>query len=119
MFYTFNQNNSGGYFDYYPEAGISHFVIIEADSLNEAVYRAKGIGLYWDARNDCVTCCGHRWPDYMTEYDQDEEPSIYREPVDDYLKHRFAIKWIDGFEAFVHYKDGRIEGRIPNPEEEK
>lgn len=36
MFYTFNQNNSGGSFDFDKARGITHYVIIEANSVEHA-----------------------------------------------------------------------------------
>ena len=115
MFYTFNQNNSGGAFDYDTNRGISHYVIVEADSVEDAVDRAETIGLYFDDSGDC-SCCGDRWSDYLSEeYDADELPSIYGTVVDfsesaTYGSDIGSYKWINGYEAFVHYKDGTVKG---------
>jgi hypothetical protein len=60
MFYTFTQNNSGGYFKG-PE-----YVIVEADSASEANYIALNhtdSPIYFNGcrtGNDC-SCCGDRW----------------------------------------------------------
>jgi hypothetical protein len=116
LFYHFSQNNSGGSFDYDERDGITHHVVIEADSPEEANRKAESIGIYFygcDDGRDC-SCCGDRW--YPTDnYDAKEEPEIFGKPV-----HRAHIKeneedfvpmkWIDGYEIFVHYKDGRVEG---------
>jgi hypothetical protein len=110
-FFTFNQNNSGGSFAYEEKSGISHFVIVEADNAKKALAAAEEIGLYFDGYGDC-RCCGDRWSDYVDDEDGTEEPTIYDQPVSDYFKREFASKWIDGFEAFVHYEDGRIEGHL-------
>ncbi|MFJ8699438.1 DUF7296 family protein [Streptomyces ardesiacus] len=110
MFFTFDQNNSGGGFDYDWVAGISHFVIIEADDVDHAIEKAEEIGLYFDGAGDCP-CCGNRWSRPWDD-DGSDEPLIYGGPVDQYLKTPYAMKWIDGSEAFIHYADGRIEGAI-------
>lgn len=63
MFYTFNQNNSGGGFDFDAKRGISRYVIISADSTEDAIKRAEKIGLYFngvESGDDCE-CCGDRW----------------------------------------------------------
>jgi hypothetical protein len=111
MFYTFNQNNSGGSFDYTPRDGISHYVIVEGDDIEEAVYRAKRIGLYFDGvANDMdCGCCGDRWYEPWRD-DADAEPMVYDEPVANFKGGQFGMKWIDGPEGYVHYKDGRVEG---------
>jgi hypothetical protein len=104
MFYTFNQNNSGGNFVYNPVNGISHYVIVEADNLDEAINMAEEIGLYFDGEGDCE-CCGDRWSSYA---DESEEPKVYGETIENWKP---AIsKWIDGAEGFVHYKSGIFKG---------
>ena len=47
-FYHLLQSNSGGRFDFNEAAGITHHVVIEADSAEEATERAEGIGCYWN-----------------------------------------------------------------------
>ena len=79
MFYTFRQNNSGGFF-----SG-PQFVIIEADSAEEANAIAEENDIYFHGVSrglDC-SCCGDRWyPVY--EGDGDNEPLIYGEPAEKY-----------------------------------
>lgn len=104
-FYTYNQNNSGGSFDYDPKRGITHHVIIEADSENEANKQAESIGLYFDGEGDCH-CCGDRWYEASAR-DATEAPKIYGQPVE---KYEGFGKWINGYEAFVHYANGRVVG---------
>jgi hypothetical protein len=106
MFFTFSQNNSGGGFDFDEAAGISEYVIVEADSAEDANERAESIGLYFDGDGDCE-CCGNRWSAQWVGYDRgDEVPSIYDEPVESAT---VLIKWMgDNPEAFVHYADGRV-----------
>lgn len=72
MFFTFIQNNSGGYF-----VG-EQFVIIEADYAQEANDIALLHGIYFDGVDngiDCV-CCGDRW-DKVEDNDATEKPEIY------------------------------------------
>lgn len=114
MFYHYSQNNSGGYFNYYPDKGISHYVIIEASSAKSADARAEGVGLYFDGSGDCQ-CCGNRWSKQWNDDQGKEVPSIYGTPVEEYNpKTAFlGIKWIDGYETFVHYADGSFKGFHP------
>ncbi|APC43310.1 hypothetical protein Joe_70 [Streptomyces phage Joe] len=110
-FYEYNQNNSGGGFDYDGDAGITHYVIIEAESAELADERAEEIGLYFDGEGDC-SCCGDRWYAQGGGWggDQgDEVPSIYGTPVSDF---DFGFRWMKGDrpECYVHFADGRVQG---------
>lgn len=75
MFYTFSQNNSGGYF-----CG-PRYVIIEADSGSEANHIAQNhpdSPIYFDGCStgqDC-SCCGDRWYETRDEAGK-ESPEIY------------------------------------------
>ncbi|MFJ5103195.1 hypothetical protein [Streptomyces sp. NPDC088554] len=105
MFFTFNQNNSGGGFDFDEARGISEYVIVEAASAEEANEGAENVGLYFDGDDDC-SCCGSRWSAQWSDEDGDDVPSIYGEPVETATVY---IKWMgDAPDAFVHYADGRI-----------
>ncbi|MYR43102.1 hypothetical protein [Streptomyces sp. SID5910] len=108
MFFEFNQNNSGGGFDFDAERGITHHVIVEADDAAHANYRAERIGLYFDGDGDCA-CCGYRWSEQWAADKGDEVPSIYGEAVQDY---DFRYRWMgaDRPEAYVHFADGRVQG---------
>jgi hypothetical protein len=60
-FYSFRQNNSGGFFKEL-ENGMFH-LIVEADSEEEANEIAQENGVYFDGCKeglDCE-CCGDRW----------------------------------------------------------
>lgn len=112
MFFTYNQNNSGGSFQFDEKAGISHYVIIEANTAEEADNRAEEIGLYFngvDQDLDCP-CCGDRW--YPTFDSGDEIPSVYGEPVAINSKMdlpEYNFKWMKNKpETFIHYLDGRV-----------
>lgn len=97
-FYTFNQNNPGGRL--HVNNHLDCYVIIEANTLEEAIYIAKCIGIYFngvDEGRDCE-CCSDRWyhPD---AYDQ---PSVYGEDVFNNLR------FFKNEEIVIHYLNGTI-----------
>lgn len=82
-FFTFSQNNSGGFFDG-PE-----YVIIEADSADEANMTAMDYDVYFDGvhhGNDCE-CCGDRWRE-VDDYDATDKPEIWGKDPADHKNHR-------------------------------
>ena len=109
MFYTYDQNNSGGVFKV--NDNVKHYVIIEADSAKEADEKAESIGLYFDGvknGRDCP-CCGDRWckaddPDFGIN--GTEKPEIWGQSVLKYLKEKEWSLWKD--EAIIYYKDGKV-----------
>lgn len=112
-YFHFNQNNSGGRFDFSESEGITHHVVIEARDANDANVTAITKGLYFDGCSngqDC-SCCGDRW--YRVgewgEEKGDAEPTVYGEPVSSY-RASFGRGWMpEGREIAVHHADGRIE----------
>jgi len=61
LYYTYNQNNSGGSFHH--DSRVCHYVIVQAVSPADADRRAENIGIYFDGvahGRDC-SCCGDRW----------------------------------------------------------
>lgn len=107
MFYTYVQNNSGGWFLHDGKRGIARYVIIEADSAEEADNIAEQIGLYFDGAGDCP-CCGHRW---AQAYGGDDYPSIYEDDVSaaGYPGvERFLVSEEHEHAGYIHYRDGRI-----------
>lgn len=98
-FYTYDQNNSGGRF-----RGPAEYVIVQADNSTDANELAEGMGVYFDASNDCP-CCGPRWD---RSYGKgDENPSIDGATPEDYLSGR----WIrdNGLtKVIVRYRDGSV-----------
>lgn len=100
-FFNFSQNNSGGSFDFIPEKGISHNVIIEAKDSEEANYRAERIGLYFDGcdRGQDCSCCGDRWSRAWAD-DGKDVPMVYDSKV--------VESSGDIADVFIHYADGRI-----------
>jgi hypothetical protein len=111
MFYEFNQNNSGGKFEFDAKRGISHWVIIEAHSAEDANDKAEALGLYFDGVDRCMDCpcCGDRWhPAWKDE--AYPVPTWYGSPITEaHWITNNSQKWMDGPEGFIHYKDGRIE----------
>lgn len=109
-FWTFSQNNTGGSFDFDEAAGITNFVVVEANDADDAKERAEKIGLYWngcDDGRDCP-CCGDRWSEPWG--DGEVEPMIYSSRPSDYDSGAFAIRWMKpAREICVHHIDGRKE----------
>lgn len=104
-FFTYSQNNSGGYFDLDKTRGIASIVIIEAVDYQDANSRAETIGLYFGGEGDCP-CCGDRWYDAYDNDDGTDEPTIYGDPLEEYYnKSRFGLT----NSVAVHYMDGKIE----------
>lgn len=101
-FYTFNQNNSGGYFVKDDKFGVCETVIVEAISPTDAWDRLEKIGDNVSGFMDFCSCCGERWSNWMDESDGKDVPEIYGTPVDVATKGLFRDK------AFVHYMDGTI-----------
>jgi hypothetical protein len=108
-FYHFSQNNSGGSFVLDERRGLTHNVIVEAYSADDANARAIELGIYFNGcatGNDC-SCCGDRWSSQYSDSDGTSVPTIYDEPVE---THSSWVAWMKpGKETAVHYIDGRIE----------
>lgn len=102
-FYTFNQNNSGGYYVNDKDAGVCEYVIIEANNPEEACEIFQNIGdsvvSFW---NSCP-CCGVRWCNYMDESDGKDTPMIFGKDVN-YLKKEMFQE-----ECYIHYLNGIIK----------
>ena len=110
MFYHYSQNNSGGSFDFDISSGITHHVVIEANSADEANTRAESIGLYFDGGGDCP-CCGNRWSSAWSDKGS-ETPELYgaelgvKKPDSSFGN----FGWMqDGYETAVHFKDGTVK----------
>lgn len=120
MFYLYDQNNSGGFFQ--SDDKVCQNVIIEADDEREADYIAIGLGIYFDGvvnGRDC-DCCGDRWSSmYGWGYAQGTEvPTIYGQSVEDGVySDKYGIGWTTPY-AYIHYKDGRVEAVEYRKEEE-
>lgn len=105
-FFTYHQNNSGGFFVIDPDAGVSHNVIIEADSVRYADEYAKtALEIYFDGVEkgiDCM-CCGDRW--YRLSSTGDDTPSVY----DGHTLGESMRVDVDA-NVYVHYLDGSVVG---------
>lgn len=102
-FYTFSQNNSGGYFVTDEKYGIGEYVIIEAISAVAAWNKLKDIGDNVSGFDSYCSCCGERWSSYIDEDDAKEVPSIWDTPVEEHVSSWMREK------AFVHYFDNIIK----------
>lgn len=102
-FYTYDQNNSGGYYVEDNKYGICEIVIIEANSVGEANDKLSEIGDNVSGFNNFCSCCGQRWY-YLDEDDLGtENPEIFGVSVEDYEGSFFNKR------AFVHYLDGSFK----------
>jgi len=105
-FYTYTQNNSGGFFAYDDQRGVAEYVVVEADSAEQANERAESAGLYFGGAGDCE-CCGNRW---STAWDDDAAPMVYGTPVE-------FQELVKNPVVYVHYADGRlVPGVVPGNE---
>jgi hypothetical protein len=103
MFFTFNQNNSGGHFT--RNANVDHYVIIEATHWTDASQRAQNLGIYFDGVSkdlDCE-CCGDRWND--SDWGTDV-PSLYSSPLT--LTNISNTKNPREHTVVIHYLDGQV-----------
>lgn len=102
-FFTFDQNNSGGYFVENDEHGIAEYVIIESDTAENAFYKLESIGQNVNGFDAYCPCCGERWSNYLDESDGKNQPEIYGESVESTSKGMFRKR------CFVHYIDGTFK----------
>jgi hypothetical protein len=103
MFFTFDQNNSGGV--HKPPA---IYVIVEAKDHEDANNRAEEHSLYFngcDSDIDC-SCCGDRWYRQWSSEKGDDVPSVYGEPLTDSpnVKYDWSTETIP--HAIVYFMDG-------------
>lgn len=101
-FYTYSQNNSGGFFQK-EENAIAEVVVIEAKTASGANLKAKEIGIYFNGcqdGSDC-DCCGDRWYE-VDDSDGYDVPSLYGSPI---------TKGNNSFRdtCYVHYLNGDVE----------
>lgn len=102
-FYTFSQNNSGGYFVTDAGFGVGEDVIIEATSAADAIDRLGRIGENVAGFWEFCDCCGDRWSTWLDDSDGKDEPMIYSEPA---ANHQTFEK--DG-KKYVHYIDNSFK----------
>lgn len=105
-FYTFYQSRINGcQYEIDERDRTSRYVIIEADSADDANQRARALGMVHEAR----------WPK-VNEAASDDVPSVFSEPVGtmESPPDRFNVATeLDKPLATVHYQDGRIETFTP------
>lgn len=94
-FYSFGQNNSGGY--HIVNQDVSQTVIVEAFNAKEAEDKAKHITQDYD---EYCSCCGERWDTEVDYEEGDIVPSIYGEALSDRLGGWFRTK------AVVYFLNG-------------
>src|SRR6185437_12312141 len=105
MFFTYSQNNSGGYFK---EPALH--LIIEAADVDAANNIAEKY-IYFDSclyDGDC-SCCGDRW---YRAYKSDRVPSVFRKPLDTCSSGDFDKLWRKQYKIpqyKIIYLDGREE----------
>lgn len=106
MFFTFSQNNSGGSFVI--NKNVAPYVIVEADSADEANHIAEGLGIYFDGVADGYDCecCGDRWYPQWKNDSGTDKPEVYGEhPADASRvcvpKNKTVVR--------VYYKSGKKE----------
>ncbi len=102
-FFTYGQNNSGGWF-----AGPAQYVIIQADDADDADSLAHDAGLYFNGvanGMDC-DCCGDRWHSQYGDSDGSDTPMIYDTPAADF-KSAFP-DLVNVSTCKVFHKDGSV-----------
>ena len=92
MYYTFDQNNSGGRFVVDKTAGVGEVVIIQAYSEETAIARLNSIGEKVSGFWEFCECCGERWSTWGIE--SGAVPTRYGKPLDG-----------SGKRAFIHEVD--------------
>ena len=74
--YSFDQNNSGGY--YIRNREVQELVFIQAPTERYAKYRAQEI---FCGNDSYCECCGERWSYYLDE--GTDVPEVFGTPIDD------------------------------------
>jgi hypothetical protein len=115
-FYTYSQNNSGGYFELNKKDGIAEYVIIEAKNAKQAHNTASD--LFASYSNYCE-CCGERWSYYADDEDGRDEPTIYSEPARKQIEENMAKKSSFRTSAAIHHYNGDVEWIGKEPEEDE
>lgn len=98
-FFTFSQNNSGGYFIINDD--VASYLIIEAQNAQEAI--DKMLDITRDYSEYC-SCCGERWCDWMDDSDGTAEPMVYGKNVKKESPDRLFSS-----STIIYYYDGTKE----------
>ena len=94
MFYTFMQNNSGGY--YFQDENVEEVVIIESDDAEKASDRLWAI-VEDDYLSACA-CCGDRWEVFGGNDGEYQTPMIFGRPASE-----------TNYSHIIYYANGRKE----------
>ena len=106
MFYTFSQNNSGGYFVENEKYGIGEYVIIEESTPELAFKKLMSFDSVIKGFLHSCRCCGDRW--FNKPIDSSENPEIWGENVYESYSSSCMEK------CFIHRLDETIEKIIFN-----
>lgn len=99
--WTFNQNNSGGYF--ITNEDVAEYVCIEAESAKEAMSRAEAL---FENYSEYCECCGTRWSTYQQEDEGTESPEVWGESIYSVSPSYFRS------ECRLHHWDGSVEAYV-------
>lgn len=108
-FYTFTQNNTGGFFKS-KEGKFGYALVVEATCARKANGKARALGLYFDGVRsgiDCE-CCGDRWSKVSIE-DGQTEPCYYSTPIKEAAADTRPLGRWWNLPIYVHYLNGRVE----------
>lgn len=104
--WTFDQNNSGGYF--IQNEDVDHYVAIQAINVEHAKQRAYDLFAEY---SEYCSCCGERWHVWVDEQDGHDVPCIYDEPYTELKKssyrHNMIMHYVDGSKEKYTFKDGK------------
>lgn len=98
-FFTFNQNNSGGYFIINDD--VACYLIIEAKNAEEATDKMYDIT---ENYSEYCTCCGKRWSSWIDDEDGKDEPMVW----DIKIKEKSPDRTFGG-STIIYYYDGSKE----------
>ena len=102
-YWTFIQNNSGGYFVQDHENGVCEYVIVEACTAKDAIAKLEKIGTNVDGFWSYCVCCGERWYTRLDDSDGTVDPQIYGKGVYEETSIAFRQK------AYIHRIDGTVK----------
>lgn len=102
MWYEYDQNNSGGFFDIDDAKGIGPRVWIEAENAADADAKAMRLGIYFDGVADGMdcSCCGDRWYSANMWYKENSG----KEELD--INAQYDFNWHDT--VYAHHVDGSL-----------
>lgn len=100
--YSYWQNNSGGWFD----LTVGLWVYVQAESEEQAETLGEKHGMYFDGEKDCP-CCGPRWGGVWEEC-TDEEIDTLKEKLEETTGDvDVRLVYIDGSTQACTYKEPR------------